>query len=322
MIKGTFYIFIFFVVIYSCQVQPVQNKHGLEINLSTPPDSVSLFAEGIVSTGYNERDMAISADGDEIFYSLGNYTQKLRAIVHLCKKDNNWVAAEILPWSGRHNDIEPFLSPDGSSIFFASDRPVNGDSTRKDFNIWVSKRNVESWEEPVPLDSIINTKVDEFYPSLGKSGNLYFTAARPGNHGKEDIYMSQRENEKYLTPAPLDSNVNSATYEFNAFISPEEDTIIFSSYGREDDFGGGDLYVSTKDNSGNWQPAKNLGPKINSSSLDYCPFIDFPRKSFYFTSNRASKSAGRIDKISIFKAEADKTLNGLDNIYFIKLSAL
>ncbi len=274
------------------------------------------------SSGLAERDMAISANGNELFYTLGNYTQKRRAIVHILRKNNQWDYPEIVNWSGTYMDIEPFLSPDGLSLFFSSTRMIYGDSTRKDYNIWVSKKVGESWEEPTPLDTIINSAQDEYYPSVGKSGNLYFTAAYTTSHGKEDIYKSEWVGEKFQTPLPLDTNVNSANYEFNAFISPAEDTILFGSYGRDDDMGGGDLYISIKDTEGRWQKARNLGAKINSTALDYCPFIDFPRKIFFFTSNRGSMLSGRLDKISIFKAEADKTLNGLDNIYFVKLSAL
>jgi hypothetical protein len=142
------------------------------------------------------------------------------------------------------------------------------------------------------------------------------------NYGKEDIYISLLNNGNYSIPTPLDTNVNSATYEFNAFISPGEDTILFSSYGRKDDMGGGDLYMSIKDESGSWLPARNLGPKINSTALDYCPFFDFPRKIFYFTSNRTKVRSGRIKNILQLKLEADQAMNGLDNIYFINLGKL
>ncbi len=316
--------FLFFLIVMAnaCQENPVSIRPDLAFSLGSPQDTVTVFADGIVSTGMNERDMAISADGKEIFFTLGGYNQKRRAIVHICQKDDVWAAPEILSWSGIHNDIEPFLSPDGHSLYFASTRPIFGDSTRKDYNIWVSMKLGELWQEPLPLDTIINSKSHEYYPAAGKSGNLYFTAAYKNGLGKEDIYMSLKTEEKYMSPTPLDSNINSATNEFNAYVSPGEDTILFSSYGRTDDMGGGDLYMSIKDKEGRWQKARNLGPSINSTSLDYCPYIDPSRKVFYFTSNRGEDSPGRIDKISIFKDAANKTLNGLDNIYYVKVSAL
>ncbi|MBK9984598.1 MAG: PD40 domain-containing protein [Saprospiraceae bacterium] len=306
----------------ACQPKNDVVSQSSSLSLESATDNTQVFAEGIVSTRYNERDMAISSAGDELFFSLGNYNQSKRVIVHLRKKNDVWNTPEVMSWSGVYNDIEPCLAADGGSIFFASDRPVDGDSTRKDFNIWVSQREGDLWKEPVPLDTLINSKVDEFYPSTGKNGNLYFTAAHPGNHGREDIYIAAMKEGKYTAPVSLDTAINSTMYEFNAYVSPGEDTIIFSSYGRKDDMGGGDLYMSTKDKGGVWQMAHNLGPKINSPSLDYCPFIDSPRKTFYFTSNRSIVPHVQIKNADQLKSEADKTLNGLDNIYHVKLSAL
>ena len=80
-----------------------------------------------------------------------------------------------------------------------------------------------------PLDSIVNSDVDEYYPSLSSNGNLYFTAAYSNALGREDIYKSEFINGHYQTPQPIDSNVNSVAYEFNAFISPDENLLIFSS---------------------------------------------------------------------------------------------
>lgn len=227
-----------------------------------------------------------------------------------------------MSFSGRYSDIEPFFSTDGKKLFFASDRPVNGDTTRNDYNIWVSQRKDQQWSEPEPLQPIINTEHDEFFPSLGRNGNLYFTCARENGIGKEDIYLSRYVDGKYIKPEPLDTNVNTATYEFNAYVSPEEDLIIFSSYGRKDDLGGGDLYYSKKDHEGNWTPSENMGSLINSVSLDYCPFVDFPRSNFYFTSDRNTKSDKKITGVGEIEQLASGILNGMGNIYRIHLGPL
>ncbi len=55
---------------------------------------------------------------------------------------------------------------------------------------------------------------------------------------------------------------------------------------------------------------------------DYCLFIDFPRKTFYFTSNRSPAHQNRIENVGQLKTESDKTLNGLDNIYHVKMNLL
>jgi WD40-like Beta Propeller Repeat len=88
-----------------------------------------------------------------------------------------------------------------------------------------------------------------------------------------------------LESVALDTGVNSALYEFNAFVSPDEQFILFTAFGRKDDKGRGDIYVSTKNEKGNWLPAKNL-EVINSEKLDYCPIVSFDNKTLFFTSER------------------------------------
>lgn len=154
-------------------------------------------------------------------------------------------------------------------------------------------------------------------PSLSRNNNLYFTATRQDVIGTEDIFLSRFADGKYLDPEPLDTAVNTETYEFNAYISPDESILIFGSYGREDDLGGGDLYISRKDEHGNWMTAKNMGPGINSTNLDFCPFVDFNRGNFYFSSDRFNPVGEKGLKVKDVEAFAGSVRNGMGNIYRI-----
>jgi hypothetical protein len=296
------------------------NYHPATFDLSAQPDSLEVFGLGIISTALYERDMAISPSGDELIFTAGDYRQNIRCLVRLKKQQSGWGHKSILGFSGRYQDIEPFISPDGQQLFFASNRPVDSDSTRRDYNIWMSRKIEGEWVDPTPLNENINTKGDEFYPSLGLKGNLYFTATRDNGIGREDIFMSPMVNGEYQSPIPLDTMINTVTFEFNAYVSPDENLIIFSSYGRDDDMGGGDLYFSKKDEKGVWMKSKNL-EMLNSEKLDYCPFIDLSRGNFYFTSERLRKST-IIKTIDDLENQANQVQNGLGDIYRIALDQL
>jgi len=290
------------------------------VDLTSGPETIELFAPGVISTGMYERDMAIAPDGNEIIYTQGDYKQLLRCLVSVRKTGNTWGAGQILHFSGVYQDLEPFISPDGRTLFFASTRPVDGDTARTDYNLWKSERVDGVWSNPQPLDTLINSPTDEYYPSVSRNGNLYFTAVRENGIGKEDIYVSRLVDGRYQKPEVLDSNINSSTYEFNAFISPDEDVLIFGSYGRPDDLGGGDLYISKKLADGSWSPAIHPGPPINSAKLDYCPFIDYPRGVFYFTSERViERGAGTLEK---FIENAQLPGNGLGDIYRVRVAEI
>ncbi|MDR7127905.1 Tol biopolymer transport system component [Algoriphagus sp. 4150] len=290
----------------------------LHVTSSTP----HLFAEGLVSTPFYERDMAISPAGDEVVFTRGDYKQNYRFLISIKKRKGEWGKPEVLNISGVFQDIEPFFGTDGNRLYFASNRPIYGDSSRSDFNIWYSDRADAGWAEPVPLDSIINTSGDEFYPSLSSKGNLFFTATRPNGIGKEDIFMSELVDGKYLSPEPLPEEINTSFYEFNAFISPNEDYILFCSYGRADDLGRGDLYISQKDASGKWMEARNLGAKVNSPFLDFCPFVDWEERNLYFTSERVTAVTPKIGNFEELQQLYNSTENGFGNIYQISFDEL
>lgn len=177
---------------------------------------------------------------------------------------------------------------------------------------------------PKNIGAPVNTPANEFFPSVTSSGNLYFTAAYQKGIGKEDIYMCKWENGKYSQSTALDTAVNSTLYEFNAFVSADEKFILFTSYGRNDDKGRGDLYISRKDGQGKWMQAKNL-EAINSESLDYCPFVSFDCKTLFFTSERHSIPASFAKKPATYdqlKKLYQGIQNGTGNIYQIDWEAV
>lgn len=248
-------------------------------------DTAKVFGSGFISTGQYERDFALSPDGTEIFYTLQSPLAAYQTIVY-CQKDKQgrWSKPVVAPFAGKYRDLEPAFTQDGMRLYFSSDRPLGG-AVAKDVDIWwVDKKNGK-WGEPVNAGPIVNGPADEYYPSIAKSGNLYFTASYPNSYGKEDIYIARWKNGQFQRPEPLDTSVNSKTYEFNAFVSPDETYIIFTSYGRKDDKGRGDLYASRKGADGKWQKSVNLST-INSERLDYCPFVSFDGQWLFFTSER------------------------------------
>lgn len=305
----------------NCQSNSDQSK-AYSIDIKTTANGLTLFGENVISTALYERDLAISPQGNQLIYTLGDYNQNKRCLVVLNQKNGNWANAEILNISGKYQDIEPFYSNNGDRLYFASNRPIYEDETRDDYNIWFSDRINGNWSEPVALDSIINTRSDEFFPSLSNKGNLFFTATRDYGMGREDIFRSEFVAGEFQSPKPLPVEINSASFEFNAYINPEENLIIFSSFGREDGFGGGDLYISRKDNTGKWTKSKNLGGSINSDKLDYCPFVDWKSRNFYFTSERITLDNKKLENINELKELSNSTLNGFGNIYKIGFDKL
>lgn len=297
-------------------------QQKIKIDLQTPPSALTLFYPQQVSTFLNERDFAISPDGNEIYYTISTPRSGFQTIVWTHQVGNGeWTVPEVVSFAGHYSDLEPVFSPDGQNLFFASNRPVIGNQP-KDFDIWKVTRAKNGWGDPVNLGSPVNTSADEFYPSVTNSGRLYFTAQYKTGVGKEDIFVADYVNGHYQLPQPLDTAVNSQLYEFNAFVAPDESFILFTSYGRKDDTGGGDLYISRKSPEGKWKPAQNL-KVLNSKQLDYCPYISPDGKILFLTSERHELPVSFTNSTATYKlvnAAYTNPLNGTGNIYWVEAS--
>jgi len=288
-----------------------------------PTNEVTFFWGNQINSGYGERDMAITPDGKEMYYTIMGLNNTFSAIVFRTKtKEGKWSQPEIVSFSGQYHDLEPALSRDGKKLFFSSNRPLQGTKS-KDYDIWVVDRTTTGWSSPVNIGSPVNTNEDEFYPSIANNGNLYFTAQRENGIGKEDIFMSRFDNGIYQTPVVLDTMVNSKKWEFNAFVAPDENYILFTSYGQADDIGGGDLYICLKDLNGKWTAAQNLRI-LNSTKLDYCPYVTTDGETLIFTSPRHTipENFTIPQSYKALNAILQSADNGTDNLYWINFKKL
>ncbi|RAK22626.1 WD40 repeat protein [Flavobacterium aquaticum] len=266
----------------------------------------------------NVRDFTISKNQDEIYFSIQSPTEDRAVIAVTKKKKNKWQEPEMTSFSGKFRNIEPFLSPDGLRLYFASNRPIDETTTKaKDYDIWyVERKDLKSdWSKPINIGATVNSAKDEFYPCVTTNGNLYFTSDAIKTLGKDDILVCKWDGKQYTEPENLGMNINSTGYEFNAFVSPNEEFIIYTCYGRPDGLGSGDLYISYKNNKGNWDEPKNLGEKINSKQMDYCPFYDAYTQTLYFTSKRTSAIEKTFANLREFETEISKYENGFSRIY-------
>src|SRR5690554_427885 len=266
----------------------------------------------------NVRDFCISKDGNEAFFTIQSPSQEISQLAYIKKKDNQWSQPELLPFNDSYMYLEPFLSHDNNRLFFASDRPLmDSDNKKKDFDIWFVDRKSkdDEWSAPKNLGAPVNSELDEFFPSVSKNNNLYFTMVSPIGFGKDDIYYCKWEDGKYSKPMLLNENINGEGYEFNAFISENENFLIYSKYNEKDGQGSGDLYISKKDADGNWTKATNLGVPVNTKYMEYCPFYDEQNQMLYFTSKRNNLKPRKFNSISEFTSYMEQNENGLSKVY-------
>jgi hypothetical protein len=282
-------------------------------------NEVKPFLAEIVKLFPDVRDVAISPDGGEVYFTVQSYANEVSAIVFVKLEDGVYSKPQVAAFSGKYGDMEPCLSADGLKLYFVSDRPLKSEENKtKDFDIWYVERKTlhDAWSQPINMGFPVNTGDNEFYPSFAKSGNLYFTCDGRGTKGKDDIFMCAFRNGKYLERESLSDSINSDGMEFNAFVAPDESYIIYTCYNKKGDFGSGDLYYSNKVN-GVWTKGVNIGADVNTSRMEYCPFVDTKNGILYFTSrrNKVNTTFDRQQTLDELLAEMNRYENGQSRLY-------
>jgi beta-lactamase regulating signal transducer with metallopeptidase domain len=163
------------------------------------------------------------------------------------------------------NDSVAILSHDGLELYFSSTRPGGHGSA----DIWVTKRTSvkDSWDSPVNLGSQVNTSAWDSPGSMSADGlTLYFDSG--GSNG--GVYMTTRATREspWELRVSLGPIINSPQGSGVPVISADDLELYFLS-DRPGGSGSWDIWVSTRVTSSDpWGTPMNLGPTINSSSMD------------------------------------------------------
>jgi len=279
------------------------------------------FGEGVFTTGAYDFFVALTPDQKTAYLCRATADFGHWTIVETRWSGGKWGTPVMAPFSGRWSDADPHISPDGSKLFFISNRPVSGDSARATCDLWVVDRSGSGWSAPRPLSEIC-TDVTEWSPSVAANGNLYFGATREGGKGRDDLWVSRWVDGRYTTPENLGDSVNTKFGEVEPWVAPDESYLIFSAGGRADGRGGLDLYISVR-RDGVWSSARPLAHDINSAGWDFNPSVSPDGKTFYFTSTRATfdppPSPLTYDQLM---RRLQGPGNGLGDIYSIPIEAL
>lgn len=299
------------------------NITGDYLGQTPPGDSAILFSPGIVSSGLNDRDFAVTPDGTEIFFSqeAGNFTYT--TIFHSRRVKDKWSVPEVFEYctDPAYKYIEPHISPDGNTLYFVSNKPY--DSTIVgNTDIWFSQKLKDGWGKPKNIGPPVNTKGTEYFPSVIDDRTIYYTHY-DSTAKDEFIYRSRYENGIYQEPEKLGPNVNIGNARYNAFVAADESYIIIPAYGMPDSYGGTDYYISFRDSSGNWSKPVNMGPEINTSNpREWSASVTADRKYLFFMSARMGNNKLETLSSGSLQKFFNSPQNGNTDIYWISASII
>lgn len=206
------------------------------------------------------------------------------------------------------------ISGDGKSLVFITSFPFYK-------ALMYTRLENGKWTTPENITGDLQSDGDLLACSLSYDGKTLYLS-RDDDYNS-DLLVSSLEGKKWSTPVALNNNINTEYWESHGSVSEDGTYMVFAS-DRPGGYGGLDIYISHKD-GGDWGPAENLGPDINSPFNEDWPSVVKNLKMLFF----ASQGHEGIGGYDLFSSE--KMSNGLwskprnlgyplntpdDNIYF------
>lgn len=243
------------------------NARFREEAVKRPVDFNPISLGNAVNTANDEYVNALELTGTELLFTRryavegSAYQQEGLFMSHAA--DGQWFPAVRLHVLPEIDDQmgAAFLSYKGDELYFTV---CGADRHRQGCDLYKVDRHPEnaSWRNLQSLGDLVNDPAWDSQPCLSVDGNELFFASR--RNGNADLYHCYRNDEgNWSEPENLGSIINTKGTEMAPFIHPDGKTLYFSS-DTHTGMGGYDLFVSRRNEKGEWSKPMNLGYPINT----------------------------------------------------------
>ncbi len=229
------------------------------------------FAPGMVTTKKWEYGGVFTPDLKEFYFLRQIEGVKKQEFVVYKNNENTWKETVISSRKG-----QPFISPDGKTMYLGRS--------------YMERNNVGEWSEikklKSPFDSLPIMRL-----TASSKGTYFFDEFKRDFTG--DIRYSRLIDGTYEEPKLLSKKINTGG-SFHPFIAPDESYIIFDSE-REEGFGDSDIYISYRQQDGEWGAPINLGGNINTEAWEAAATVTPDGKYLFFNRNIGSDNYENVD---------------------------
>jgi outer membrane protein OmpA-like peptidoglycan-associated protein len=276
--------------------------------MKNPVDFKPVNCGSIINSANDDYFPAITADGKSFYKTVNLPTGRFDAFgneffqedlfITRRKADGTPIETEALPEEVNTpgNEGAFSVSQDGKSIFFTVCSRSRGISHHGEVvgscDIFIAEIQGDKITISNPGRPLNSAEWDS-QPSFSSDGKtLYFVSGRKGGLGKSDIWVTEKnKNGKWSEPKNLGAEINTEGNERTPFIHADGKTLYFSSDGHAG-MGNLDIYLSRKDEKGNWSKPKNLGYPINTHTDEMGLIVSAVGDSAFFSAERKNTRGG------------------------------
>jgi Tol biopolymer transport system component len=194
-----------------------------------------VFAPGVISGPENDFAPAFASDSSYVLFS--RKTDKGISIMISLRQGKTWSRPSVVPFSGRWTDLESALSPDGTYLVFASNRPAAdggealsanyGGGAQSGGNLWRVDISHGHWSAPSRLPGAVNDQNSVWTPSIARDGALYFMSTDPAT-GRFRLHVAPSDRGRYA-PAQDLAFSSGAFNDVDPAVNPRQEFLVFSS---------------------------------------------------------------------------------------------
>lgn len=175
----------------------------------------------------------------------------------------------------------PTLTVDDNTLYFVGLNREDGSASE---DIYVSRRDRRTgeWGTARRVPALCNPYRNEAPTSVSGDGNtmLLFVEGR--------MCFSIRGPQGWSEPRPLPRHLQLGNWQADAKISVDGSVLLFAANYAADgeEKPSLNIFVSERDENGQWQTPYSIGPVINTPGMERAPFLHPDMKTLYFSSDR------------------------------------
>lgn len=292
-----------------------------------------LVGAGVVSTGLQETSVALTPDGNTLYFMRSDLSEADDTIMVSRRAGNRWSTPRVAAFSGQWHDSEPTLTADGRRLYFVSNRPTHaggapvtaamGGQTFAGTNLWYVERQARSgWSAPVHVDGALNDGAMIYNPSVAANGDIYFSAHRADSGKAYQIYVARRRGSGHAAPERVPLG-DLARNRMDPAVDPAGRFLLYA--GDEGDaLGRADIYIAFRQPDGRWGKPERLAGDINSRALENAPSLGPGFGELYLSSARRDEVhyPKPRDNAASLQRRLQSPLNGSRNLWRFDISAL